>query len=69
MPEQRAALIQKNFVLAYILLVGLPLLGVFSVLKGGRGLVALPAMSGDWDLGVDAGTGNRGRPRNNSEGD
>jgi hypothetical protein len=54
--EERAAVIQKNFLLAYILLVGLPLLGVFTVLKGGRGLVPLPAMSGDWDLSVDAST-------------
>src|SRR5438045_5275844 len=55
MPEERAAVIQKNFVLAYILLVGLPLLGVFSILKAGRGLVPLPAVSGEWDLRVDAG--------------
>ena len=55
MPEKRAAVIQKDFLLAYILLVGLPLLGVFSVLRAGKGLVPLPAMSGEWDLRVDAG--------------
>lgn len=48
-------MIQKNFVLAYVLLVGLPLLGIFTVLNAGRGLVPPPAVSGEWDLTVDAG--------------
>jgi|SRR5215470_1632654 len=58
MAEKRSAVIPKNFVLAYILLVGLPLLGVFTILDAGRGLVPPPAVSGEWDLTVDAGAAN-----------
>src|SRR5712692_4031826 len=54
MPGRKIEVFHKNLVLAYILLVGLPLLGLFSVLEAGRGLVALPAVSGEWTLDLDA---------------
>ncbi|HUJ22197.1 MAG TPA: hypothetical protein VLX58_11775 [Bryobacteraceae bacterium] len=54
MPNKKSDLFPKNRVLAYMLLVGLPVLGLFSILEAGRGLAPPPAISGDWDVQVDA---------------
>lgn len=54
MPGRKVQVFHNHLVLAYILLVGLPLLGLFSVLEAGRGLVPLPAISGEWNLELDA---------------
>jgi len=43
----------RHFVVAYILLVGLPLLGLAGVLRFGRGLSAPISVSGVWKLGAD----------------
>ena len=43
----------RNFVIAYILLVGLPLLGLVGVLRSGRTLVAPFSVDGAWK--IDAG--------------
>jgi hypothetical protein len=43
-----------NFVLAYVLLVGLPLLGLAGVLRSGRTLVAPISIDGTWQLDADA---------------
>jgi hypothetical protein len=40
----------RNFVLAYIFLVGLPLLGLVAVLKSGRGLAAPYSVDGAWKI-------------------
>lgn len=40
----------RNFVLAYIFLVGLPLLGLVAVLKGGRTLTAPFSVDGSWKV-------------------
>jgi hypothetical protein len=45
----------RNFVIAYILLVGLPLLGLAGVLRSGRSLKAPFSVDGAWN--VDAGAG------------
>jgi hypothetical protein len=44
----------RNFVLAYILLVGLPLAGLVVVLKSGRKLTAPVSVDGLWHLQVDS---------------
>jgi hypothetical protein len=43
----------RTFVIAYILLVGLPLLALVGVLRSGRGLVAPISVDGVWKLGTD----------------
>jgi len=43
----------RRFVLAYILLVGVPLLGLAGVLKFGRGLSAPISVDGVWKLSTD----------------
>jgi hypothetical protein len=40
----------RNFVLAYIFLVGLPLLGLAGILKGGRHLTAPFSVDGAWKM-------------------
>jgi hypothetical protein len=45
----------RNFVVAYILLVGLPLLGLAGVLRSGRSLTAPVSVDGVWKLEADAG--------------
>jgi len=48
----------RNFVVAYILLVGLPLLGLAGVLRSGRSLTAPISVDGVWK--VDVGTSRLG---------
>jgi hypothetical protein len=45
----------RNFVVAYILLVGLPLLGLAGVLRSGRSLTAPISVDGVWKIEADAG--------------
>jgi hypothetical protein len=45
----------RNFVVAYILLVGLPLLGLAGILRSGRGLIAPISVDGVWKIEADAG--------------
>lgn len=45
----------RNFVLSYLLLVALPLLGVVGVLRLGRTLSAPISVGGHWEIQVDAG--------------
>jgi hypothetical protein len=40
----------RNFVIAYILLVGLPLLGLVGILRGGRSLTAPFSVDGAWKI-------------------
>jgi len=40
----------RNFVIAYILLVGLPIAGLLGVLKHGRSLTAPVSVDGNWQL-------------------
>jgi hypothetical protein len=40
----------RNFVIAYIFLVGLPVLGLVGVLKSGRGLTAPLSVDGTWKI-------------------
>jgi hypothetical protein len=44
----------RNFVVAYILLVGLPLLGLAGVLRSGRSLTAPISVDGVWKFDADA---------------
>jgi hypothetical protein len=44
----------RNFVITYILLVGLPLLGLAGVLRSGRELVAPISVDGVWKFGADS---------------
>ena len=44
----------RNFVIAYILLVGLPLLGLVGILKSGRRLAAPFSVDGDWKIESDS---------------
>jgi len=44
----------KNFVIAYVVLVALPLLGLAGVLRSGRGLVAPISVDGVWKFGVNS---------------
>src|SRR5712691_9738620 len=44
----------RNFVIAYILLVGLPLLALAGVLKSGRSLNAPFSVDGAWKLDAEA---------------
>jgi hypothetical protein len=44
----------RNFVVAYVLLVGLPLVGLAGVLRAGRTLVAPISVDGVWKIEVDA---------------
>ncbi|HEV2397329.1 MAG TPA: hypothetical protein VGS27_10350 [Candidatus Sulfotelmatobacter sp.] len=44
----------RNFVIAYILLVGLPLLGLAGALKVGNGLHAPMAVDGTWKIDADS---------------
>jgi hypothetical protein len=43
----------RNFILAYIFLVGLPIVGLLGVLKSGRGLKAPLSIDGVWQLQAD----------------
>jgi hypothetical protein len=43
----------KGFVITYVLLVALPLLGLVGVLRSGRGLVAPISVDGVWKFDVD----------------
>ncbi|MGA2413924.1 MAG: hypothetical protein ABSF59_05730 [Candidatus Sulfotelmatobacter sp.] len=43
----------RNFVIAYFLLVGLPILGLVGVLKSGRNLTAPISVDGVWQLQAD----------------
>jgi hypothetical protein len=43
----------RNFVLAYVLLVGLPIVGLVGVLKTGRTLKAPISVDGSWQLQAD----------------
>jgi hypothetical protein len=45
----------RNFVVAYILLVGLPLLGLAGVLRSGHSLTAPISVDGVWKIETDAG--------------
>lgn len=45
----------RNFVVAYVLLVALPLLGLAGVLKSGRSLVAPISVDGVWKIEAEAG--------------
>jgi hypothetical protein len=44
----------RNFILAYILLVGLPIAGLVGVLKSGRTLSAPVSVDGLWHLQIDS---------------
>lgn len=46
--------LSRNFVMAYIVLVALPLLGLVGILKGGRTLKAPPSVDGIWSLQIDS---------------
>ncbi len=48
------ALTNRNFILAYILLVGLPLIGLIGALKAGRKLTAPVSVDGQWLLQADS---------------
>jgi len=43
----------RNFVIAYVLLVGLPILGLVGILKSGRNLTAPISIDGVWQLQAD----------------
>jgi hypothetical protein len=45
--------INRNFILAYIFLVGLPVVGLVGVLKSGRTLVAPVSIDGVWQVQAD----------------
>jgi hypothetical protein len=44
----------RNFIVAYVLLVGLPLVGLAGVLRTGRSLVAPISVDGVWKIEADA---------------
>lgn len=44
---------KQRLVISYVLLVGIPLLGVVGVLGAGRGLMAPISVAGNWDLQLD----------------
>ena len=44
----------RNFVVAYIVLVGLPLAGLAGVLRSGRNLAAPMSVDGSWKVEADA---------------
>jgi len=46
----------RNFVIAYIFLVALPLLGLVGILRSGRGLTAPFSVDGAWKIESGAGT-------------
>jgi hypothetical protein len=46
----------RNFVIAYVLLVGVPLLGLAGVLKAGHALTAPISVDGTWTLQTDTAT-------------
>lgn len=45
----------RNFLLAYTLLVGLPILGLIGVLKSGRSVAAPVSIDGLWKIKIDPG--------------
>ncbi|MGO4881674.1 MAG: hypothetical protein ACLP59_12730 [Bryobacteraceae bacterium] len=45
--------VKNNLALAYLLLVGVPVLGLLGILEAGRGIVAPIAISGEWTLQID----------------
>jgi hypothetical protein len=47
---------KKRLVISYVLLVGIPLLGVAGVLGAGRRLTAPISIAGSWDLQIDPST-------------
>jgi hypothetical protein len=44
---------KKNFFISYLLLVGMPLLGLIGALEVGRGLIPPVSVGGAWDLQAD----------------
>lgn len=44
----------RNFIIAYIALVGLPILGLVGILRSGRGIAAPVSVDGSWTLQADA---------------
>lgn len=51
----------RNFVIAYIILVGMPLLGLAGILRSGRGLSAPISVDGVWKLSTDTANQPSGR--------
>jgi hypothetical protein len=51
----------KGFVIAYVILVALPLLGLVGVLRSGRGLVAPISVDGVWKFSADGADPSAGR--------
>jgi len=47
----------RKFLIAYVLLVGLPLLGLVGVLKAGRGLAAPVSVDGNWKVVAEGAAG------------
>lgn len=45
---------RRNFIIAYILLVGLPLLGLAGALRAGRALAAPVSIDGTWNVDADS---------------
>jgi hypothetical protein len=54
MREKGVSRTNRNFVIAYILLVGLPLAGLVGILKHGRTLTAPLSVDGIWKLQIDS---------------
>lgn len=50
----RISPVNRNFIVAYTLLVGLPLLGLAAVLRAGRGLSAPISVDGVWKFSTDS---------------
>jgi hypothetical protein len=46
--------VKNNLVAAYLLLVGVPVLGLLGILEAGRTIPAPPSISGDWNIEFDA---------------
>jgi len=51
----------RTFVMAYILLVGVPLLGLVGILRSGRGLVAPISVDGVWKFDTDSANQSAGK--------
>jgi hypothetical protein len=46
-------LVKNNLAAAYLLMVGVPVLGLLGILRAGRGLSAPPSVGGEWALSAD----------------
>ena len=46
-------MVKHNLVPAYLLLVGVPVLGLLGILEAGRGIPAPPSIGGEWTLEFD----------------